>query len=396
MKKLIALMLATAMSIGSATVAMAGSGDVFAVGYDMTEWGDKIDTTGEARRAANNIEDAGYNKILVTSKPKDSNITFSRLNSDIVFLAGHGTSYGDEVFWITGDGEDDHYNVSVDSNFDGDGRDISDYEFTNPKFVIISACYSGQKNGIAHTFELNGAEASIGWLDSVNDNALSDYTDYLTKQLADGETIRTAIQNTNMYLLSKNYQQGSPVFDYQTYGDVYSSITKNNRKINNIENKAILFNDDYIYYDLSDKNDNDIVNYLKSIDENFNENNFDKYIVETLPGYDVNDCIIAYRYKVGNVLSDFGYNVSVVDGKVERVCKCGKEIYGIEENDLINRLDLKTELIEVNKKYDNASVVKQDKNIFFDSETKKLVCEVSTTIEDDKGYVYCMEDVVDL
>lgn len=320
------------------------------------------------------------------------------MDSTCVFLAGHGTSDGNSVSWKVG--TNSYYNIS-NNNYFSEGRNISGYSFLNPKLVIVSACYGGLANGIANTFELNGADASIGWKKVVDDTTLSDYTSYLTEFLGNGETIRNSILNTNKIMLDKCFESSS-VFSYQTYGNVYNTILGNGTKTygtkengenvwENTENHYYINTD--IEYNYKEDNDIEIIKYIKeNIDNKFEENNFQKTVMEVLPGYENSDLILTYRYKVNDILSDFGYSIIINNGKAKEIKMHGQKLYEYNNKTAIYYDDYSEEKIrEYVNKCDNSDDLIKDQVIerYFDSETLSIKTDILTTYEDDNGSIYC-------
>lgn len=384
----------------TAIPAMANSGYVYSVGYPMTSYSEgsetfpAIDTTQEAKNAATNIAKAGYTKKVVTEEISDSTITPSWLDSDIVYLAGHGDGNGNAVYWGN---KDENLNYRVSANYTPPathGRNIQNQTLSNTRLAIMAACKSGVSNGIANAFQKQGAKCSIGWTVNVNNGALADYTDILTNYLGDGYTIQNAIKATNADLIDK-LVEGTGVFKYKTYGGgVYDTIT-NTRSVSGNEDSFLNVEG---YTDISKQNlnymngdDSELVTYIVDhIDSRFDADKFEKYEVMTLPDDD-SDMIVAYRYKIGDTVTSFGYNINIEDYDVKGIWSSGEELYDYEITAKPNKSAV---LLEENALADSNitdMVISQHTSAYFDSVSKKMVYNVYTVYEDAFGGQYCVQ-----
>lgn len=394
MKKFLLTAIATTLTLSMAIPAFAKSGYVFSVGHYLT--GDpNIDTSQEAKDAANNLSNAGYSKKVVTSDISEETITFDWLDSDLVFLAGHGDNQGNSVFWID-DTENLNYRVSnYETGGDDLGRNVKDYDFENTKLAILSACNSGVSNGIAHSYELQGADAAIGWKDTVDDTALHHYTKTFTSYLGDGLTIQNAIKQTNADLLEE-ILPSSPVFNYQTYGQVYVPITNMRNKLSDyhyFQEKDNYIDISNFNYEYKNHDDSEIVTYIKeNIDSDFEKEAFICNEVLTIPEDD-SDLILTYRYQIEDIDTNFGYNVNIENNEVKGIWMVGEKIYNYDvPTTMSNTNSLADELKEQAIKDNNISdeVIEQNIIIYFDSNNKQMVHKVETVYQDEVGGIYCV------
>ena len=373
-------------TIATSTIVSANSGYVFSVGANLPSTKDEsaIDTRQEARDAANNLANAGYSKKIVTSNIGSDTITLKWLDSDLLYLSGHGER--NAVLWIDDDNGLNYRVANYSVGSEDLVCDITDHNFVNTKLAIIAACYGGLSNGLAHSFELQGADASIGWTKVVDNYNLHDYTKTLTSYLGDGLTIQNSIKSTNADMLKKLHDTSS-VFKYQTYGQVYVPITKNrnmssdDNSLKTIKGYISIDNDNYQYLN---GDDTEIVSYI-------NEELFRRNEIFTIPGDDT-DLILTYRYQIGNIDTDFGYNVNIENNEVKGIWISGEKIYSYDvpmsiSKDLVN--DIKEKAIQDSNISDE--IVEQNVITYFDSIDKKLVYKVETTYQDASNGVYCIE-----
>lgn len=382
------------LSFTMITPAFAGADNFFGVGAILSD----VDTVQEVMDVAENIEDAGYTPITVTSKLSSSNITASRLNSGVVYLAGHGPYDGTYVSWDS-NGED--YRVCGYFIDPTKGRNIRDISLSNCKLAILAACYSGLTNGIAKNFQTSGADCSIGWTDEVDNGTLAAYTRHLTEHLATGMTIQNAIKISNVSVLEdlpRDYDDR--IFKYKTYGSgVYNPIKRNRSVSENMASDAyegIMSTYTYLENEIveyKDGNDMQIVSYIqKNVDPLFDENLFKVITVETIPGDD-SDMMIAYRYRIGDAVSDFGYNVNIEDHKMVSYKAVGNPLYDIAIP-AIEIDDIKNEKLNTfnQTNSDEALVKNQDIDVVFNSGTKQFEYYVNTTYETQAGGIYVLRE----
>lgn len=419
------LVLTSILSLAVSVPAFAGATHSYSVGAEMTPCGTNpaIDTTQEVLDVAYNLVYAGYTPQIVaykedgSTKINNTTVTTDWLNSGVVYLAGHGWPSGKEVLW-TNTNTNLEYRVCnyASENF---GCNIEDANLSNCKLAIMAACYSGLSNGIAQSFQKNGAACAIGWKPSVSSVSMARYNKILTNYLANGTTIQNAIKGANADIVDEEDINYDPnVLKYQTYGSgVYNTIKKNfNRSIDekNITNEVNIFdsvdkNAEGIYnpdtfinlletYNPVDNsieyrngNDAEIVSYIQeNMDSRFDKKLFAVNQVETIPGDD-SDMIITYRYKIGDVLSDFGYNVNIENYKMVGIKEVGQDLYEYNEPVMFNTRDIKAEKIqEYNAVAEDTGdeVVEQSLDIRFSSKDKKYVYNVNTDYKTKDGGIY--------
>lgn len=410
MKKRI-LILAGILSLTMATPAFAGATNSFSVGESDIPSKDSptgyIDTSENAPDVARNLVYAGYTPIIAIENVGRNAVTADRLNSGVDFLAGHGDE--NTVYWksfcVT------NYPASVEY------PNISNINISNCKLAILASCHSADStNGIANSFRKSGAKCAIGWRGVVGTYALADFTTVFTKHLADGLTIQQALREAKAELEGK-LNAGSNVFEYEVYGSGTSSIKRNRDSA--VDNEALEYLDSiskktrvndigrydpetYVrptstFVDIKNEgivyqngDDTQIVRYIQ---ENV-DNNFDKslYRVEefsAIPGDD-SMMLIIYRYKVGDVVSDFGYMFNVENHQVLGYKEMGTRLYDYPMASVFSINDMKEEALQkYNAETDNTDkIVEQTAFVEFDSEAKEYIYSVTTGYEAENGGQY--------
>lgn len=424
-RKVVAL--ASILSIAMSVPAFAGATHSYVVGAQMSSYGSnkEVDTTQEVLDVSYNLVHAGYTPQIVIYKEDGSanvidetTVTKDWLNSGVVYLAGHGNDSGKDVVWINSN-TDLNYRVANYALDKSMGCDISKADLSKCKLAIMAACYSGLPDGIAQAFQKNGANCSIGWKPSVWSVTMARYNKILTNYLANGTTIQNAIKGANADIVKEEDINYDPnVLKYQTYGSgVYDTIKRSSSKVADEVNAvsemgifdSIDKNEEGIYnpknfvdeletYDaVNDSieyrngNDADIIAYIQeNIDSRFEKNLFAVNEIETISGDD-SDMIITYRYKIGDVPSNFGYNVNIENYEMVGIKEVGHELYGYDEPSLVNLDDIKAEKLQ---KYNagikgNADeVIDQSVDVKFDSKNKNYVYFVNTDYETKDGGIY--------
>ena len=135
----------------------------------------------------------------------------------------------------------------------------------------------------------------------------------------------------------------------------------------------------------------DIAQYIQNnISSKFNLDDFTYNEVETFD--ESGDSLITFRYMVDDFKSDFGFNVIVIDGKVEEIVKVGEELYDLDFDSSVANDSLETSLLTTYSNETNDFMVIK----LFDSKNKKFYCRVITTYVDDNGGEYCIGENIDL
>lgn len=422
-----ALILASILSLSLSVPVFAGPTHSYSVGAEMSSYGNNsdIDTTQEVLDVVYNLVLAGYTPQIILYKEDGSvnvidntTVTTDWLNSGVVYLAGHGIESGKEVAWInarTG------LNYRVGNYFlpSSAGCDIRNTDLSNCKLAIMAACYSGLSDGIAQEFQKNGAACAIGWKNSVSDVSMARYNKILTSYLANGSTIQNAIKGATADIVNEEDINYDPnVLQYRTYGSgVYNTIKRNSSRSDNTtsftnemnifdnvdKNAKGIYNPDTFVdllatYEKVDDcieyrhgNDDDIVSYIQeNVDSRFNKGLFAVTEIKTIPDDD-SDMIITYRYKIGDVSSDFGYNVNIENYKMVGIQKVGSDLYGYDVPTTYALNDIKVEKLQTFNAENSDmldEIIEQNVDVKFSSKDKSFIYFVNTDYETEDGGVY--------
>lgn len=426
MKKKI-LVLTGALALTMVTPAFANPTHSFCVGAELVPIGSPVlNTVQETIDVAYNLGLAGYSPTLVVSresdptiKINDTSINYNDLNSGAIYLAGHGSTNGKRLAWENNNTGLNYCVVNNEYYAAGHGRNIANAKFDDCKLAIIASCYGGLSGGLANQIQINGADCTFGWTDSVWDVTMALYTKKLSYELAQGSTIQQAIKAANAYMqseeVSKKYNIDERVYKkYKTYGSgVYNPIKINRSAvvIDNMDSDIVVDDNDPLIYnpdtytDIFDtytkvesardgyksRGQENIEAYIaQNIDPRFSADAFEKTEIETIPG-DHSDMLITYRYKVGDVVSDFGYNVNIENGKMVSYKEVGTDIYGYTLPEPMATDAIKDEkLKKYNKKLtaEENTIIEQNVKVTFDSKEKVCKYSVSSVFETENGSIY--------
>ena len=377
-KKLLCGLLSLAMISTNYSITFAGSGDSLSVGCDMrkTSQDAAISTIPEAKYSRNQFERAGYNGYLVTS-PSPSEITDNKLDSSVLYLSGHGGK--NEISWPYRD-----FDITADITSAGfpSGKysiSIAQKSFDNIKVAILAACNAGQSGGLAESFYRKGAQLSFGWNTKVEYSPMRDFGYLLTEYLADGKKFADALPYVYADMAAGNTESGfewdtidytqdpddrPPYYNISMYGNYNISIKKSRNVDNEKEATFTKENSDItIYKDIENLNHtvgsnefSDIAQYIQNnISSKFNLDDFTYNEVETFD--ESGDSLITFRYMVDDFKSDFGFNVIVIDGKVEEIVKVGEELYDLDFDSSVAKDSLETSLLTTNSNETNDIMV---------------------------------------
>ena len=100
--------------------------------------------------------------------------------------------------------------------------------------------------------------------------------------------------------------------------------------------------------------------------------------------------LIIYRYKVGDVVSDFGYMFNVENHQVLGYKEMGTRLYDYPMASVFSINDMKEEALQkYNAETDNTDkIVEQTAFVEFDSEAKEYIYSVTTGYEAENGGQY--------
>lgn len=189
-------------------------------------------------------------------------------------------------------------------------------------------------------------------------------------------------------LTSTVYAGKKEIFDYAVKGDVFVSLADaRNAK----EHAPKQPEGTYKLEETLSVDYNEIAEYIKqNIDEKFNIENFDiaKREFEAIDGFGA----VSFRYKVGEFISDFGYNVFFQDDKVTDIVTIGEPLYDNTSVLLNTKSVSDTELKQMALDYYNTEdeVVSQGIERWYDSKENKPYYKVVTELKDKTDSYYCL------
>lgn len=379
-----------------------------------------VNSIEEATLACNEFsrEDGADLVPKLVTEPISSDLR-SNLDSSVVYLAGHGNMT--DVSWPYLNGS---RTVTLTTSPSGSGDYYSIYSrtFNNIDVAIIAACSAGMTGGLAYAMQQKGATTTFGWRVDANDVPMKDYGLLMAKYLSDGKTVTNAVTSSTADMIAGHGHSGliwdsivingnsypdttQPYFQTVIYGNANNKITDgtNTRSIE-IGTITTPSSDITIYSDVTGLDYNvcsgeitEIVNYIRE--------NIDSYFDLSLFAYGEAEVIensgrsiITFRYMVGDFISDFGYNVIVVDNEVKEFVRVGESLYNMPVTLSMDIADMEFDTFTENN---NATLAEdntvKDVNYIkrFDSKTKEYFVRMETTYENEDGLRYCKgEDVI--
>lgn len=416
MKKKMSIVLATVLMLSNSLVAYAGEGDAFCVGCSMAPVGDDaaVDSRNEATLACNEFcrnDGADMSPILKTTPTADH--LESYLDSSVVYLAGHGNMV--KVTWPYADGSKT-VSLTTYSSDTGDYYSILNESFQNIDVAIIAACSAGIQGGVADAIQQRGATTTFGWRVDAENTPMRDYGLLMAKHLSNGKTVTNAVVSSTADMIAGETHSGfawdtvdyngnlypdpdAPYFQTAIYGDANNTITDGTNErsattgtITTPSSDITIYSDIVgLEYETYSYEIEDIVNYIKeNIDSSFDLSLFAYGESEVIENSGCS--IITFRYKVGDFISDFGYNVIVVDNKVEEIVRVGEALYDMPVTLSTDAMDVEFDTFTEN----NNAAIAEDNTVInvdyikrFDSKTKEYFVRTVTTYENEDGTRYC-------
>ncbi len=329
-------------TLGIANISMAAGDCAFAVGGSFTD----LNIESAVTNAANAHTNLGYHSYYAKSADYDTlNGYFAngtrRLESDILFFAGHGST--GSIVAAPGVGV---CSYTGRSGFVYTGN----INWANTKLVTIMGCSTGGEStasykNIAHDiFTRSGYKSTtIGWRDTIYDVDIVRWSNRYYTKLKEGKTIRDAID----YAMSYDKYHSDTIKDLSFFGSwdmiVKKSLTRSNliNDSNNIKeesNSNSLKIKEDIYFTRDNQNIDLIVEKIKQLYSDFDINNFEVKIHKLSDTED--QFIIDFHYKIGEFYTNEGYVVSIRDGKMYEVTNNMNYIqkYNVQQENM-NKVD---------------------------------------------------------
>ena len=234
-----------------------------------------------------------------------------RLESDVVFLTGHGTY--DSVSTTGASG------LRIGSN---GGRYIgtNNFDWKKVKLAIFLACETGQETNnsevnLAYNVfkKSNWTTTSIGWRQKIPNTDALKWLKSFNQKLKAGGTINSAM----VYAGSQSGYESNKIKDLAFYGNP-NLVLKLSRSIDSSEQigeSDITYIQDTILF--NGENLQPILSLLESKFDNFN---IDDYDIDIFTNSKENEIYtIDFTYKIGDIYTDSSYTVFVNNGKVTHI-----------------------------------------------------------------------------
>lgn len=359
----------------------AASGYAFSMGTNFGN--NNIDTTRDANYVNNLLGNMGYTTYKTTA-PTYSIISgkFSsgrkRLESDILFLAGHANSSA--MYWNYlskgGDYAQALTNTDVglcDRNWTYTG--IGMYDMSKVDFAFFAGCETAKGAGNITEYAKNrGAKTTLGWTVSVNDADAYAWEQKFFTKLKSGATINSAVNYANSFTYNT-----TTVKNTKLYGSTGSTINSTsfetmNAKENNL--KEININEKL---DSRTALKNQVSNIIKSnVNNDFSTDDFIVESAETNEG-----TIYDYYLKINGIKTNVGYTVFTSNNTVTKVIDNmkGKDINSLKSSSYsklsikkssVNKEELKNKALEsIDPNYSTDTLELYDDFMLYDVETGK-------------------------
>ncbi|MCI9177264.1 MAG: hypothetical protein HFJ28_01475 [Clostridia bacterium] len=385
-----------ALTLLSATIAIplkvsAASGFAFSAGKGY----DNIDMTTTTNACADSYNRMGYGIYCATYDANYNVLNGSftngrkRLESDLVFLTGHGTE--NYVGTLKENG------VKIGSSQAGRYVGTASIDWTKTKLVIFLACNTGKENVDNITYDVfkrsNWKTTTIGWHQTIVSTSADKFICNFNAKLETGATINQALN----YAGSKSYAD-SKVKDLAIFGNGEMVVKKTRSAVNTLDNNTVIDESNITYitedipYDGTEEKLPAIINLLKQKDASFNINDYEVNIYNT--SKENKHYTIEFTYKIGDIYTNSAYTVIVNYGKVVQIAdnsiKVDKE--KLDTNFKTSKENIakevgKSDAIKSNIKenINNISEItpveikKQETRKYIDLNTKKKYLQVFTT-----------------
>lgn len=375
---------------------LAANGTAFSMGALF----DGIDTRPETLHASRCYTSMGYNSSYSTSPTYDLLIGSAngskRLESDILFISGHGREDGKRIRVlntgvITG---------STSNGFVG----VNNINWNTTKLVVYAACLTaktGENNHISLETYRKGADTVLGWHQEIGATSHTKWLNRFNSHLASGNSFSSSFQ----YASSFNDYSDNRVKDLGVYGDW--NTTYSTKKTDVMENTNTITVTEDIEFTKENQNIEGIKELVKSINPNFNEDDY-KLDIFNLNEKD-NFFTIDFIHRINGFTTDLGYNIAVSNGKVTSITDNDADIpiamddmqklSGEEET--ISLKNARNEAIKNAKNNDisklstsgdeNINITEQSSDYYYDINTNKKYYRILTTTVDEEGYVNVSE-----
>lgn len=312
--KPVIISLLTLATLGISTNVKAANNMAFSAGEGYSD----IDSIPATLSCYSSYASMGYNSYYsTTGATKDvlagsfSNGT-KRLESDIVFLTGHG-DYNYIQPTIRG-------RLEIGSYKDSQTRiGTEDVNWEKVKLAIFLGCETGEQtnnnpeNITYDVFEKsNWKTTTMGWRQIIGDKDGNAWIDYFNSKLETGSTISAALNYAN----SKNIYERNSIKDLSFFGDP-NLVLKKTRSV--VTNDLDEDNIKYITEDISFDGTN-IETINKLLKDEFSDFKLEDYEIDIFTNSEeLGFYTIDYTYKINDIYTNSGYTVIVNNRKVVQI-----------------------------------------------------------------------------
>lgn len=370
------------------------------VAYSVgTDYGTAVDTSIDATNATSAYYGTGLYSAYYNTKPtyqylrgNNPHTNKPRLESNIVFLSGHG-NYDRLVFNYLGKGGDyatgvySEKNTTLNNYYKVAG--LKSYNMNNVGMIIFAACLTGKEGvrNIADTAVLQGATVSIGWRQSIEAPSHTLWLNRFNKALAKGKTLWDAVQEAGKYSYDDNAVKDMSIYgDFNNYKITNTYTTATINTLNHSENNTSESLKDYdvsIIFENDDDMREKLSNYIISnIDSAFD---LSEYKEESSKVGDTT--FYDYKYLKGSVVTNSAITAIVKDNCIINIVDNRVEIDGINDSMAIESdLDDESKIKETatNKILENANYEIDSQTIekVYDENGKMLKWKVRSVVHE--------------
>lgn len=302
-----------------------------------------------------------------------------RLESDLIFLTGHGQS--DRLYTIAGHGLKTGASTQT---FAG----TAEQNWTKVKLAVFLACNTGNGDGnLAYDVfkRSNWTTTSLGWKNEILEADAKKWAEYFYKKLATGATIDQSM----VYAGSQKYNNGN-IKDLSFFGNGNMIASKKSRAINmqeeiegNIEQfkEKVKINDEEV--------EKEITEFMQKYNSGYKKDDFDISV------YDIKEDgslkIIDLTYKVGKFITNSQYSIIVENGYITQIAdntiknENNYNVYSIDTNIEITNEELenakKMARKEILKKLNEDDLILTNEKMdwFYDLDTNKKYIRITDT-----------------
>lgn len=358
------------LMITSSLVALATSGLAYSIGGEFHNGAD-------VRKACDYWALCGY-KSYYTCEPTYSYVSNANyLNSSIVYFSAHGNQ--DAIFLLN--------NIAVSDGYGGWGQivNINNYTLSNTKLVVYDACSTASNSdgtgiNLCSTTLNRGADAVLGWTDTIGVDDAFKWQKRFQNHLALGYTINASIKQADRY---NDYNNNVNIKSHRLYGNGAVPIKRSRSIINgtDVRPRSLEFKNIELFYNNIDFKA--LENEIKKCNATFSIDDYNITITSTSSTN--KNFVIDLQMIFNGAITNSGYTIivennvvtDIVDNTIT-ILKKGKSITQPIVTDSIVKKAYKEAENEVYKRKDGSTIKSQEGKLFFDCNKGKFFYNVYT------------------